>query len=154
MANEIAKGAQALSKGMAMFAWMEPVRDALLEVGDLEKQLGVLHTRITRAEDAAETVEADLAALTHQKTGVDAEAAKLLADAKSQAGDILATAKAAARVTKTSAEATIQRLREGAEADMLAHDVFMEKARVESDELKHTLSGLQTAVAELKAKFR
>ena len=153
MANEIAKGVQALNKGMAMFAWMEPVRDALLEVGDLEKELGALDVRIARAEDAAELVEADLAKLRDAKTGVDAEAVKLIEAAKEEAADLIGRATAAAEKTVADAEKVLEGLRADAETQAALHEAFM--AGVDRDEKEATekLYTVETALAEIQAKF-
>ena len=152
-ATKLYKGAAALRKGIAMFAWLGDVEAALKEVPELEKTLESLRKDAKRAEGEFVLTKNALEALRGGYTGAKAQAEKIIDGANEIASAVVAGAKTKAREMDDVAQAELAKLRVTIDNEGMEHGELMAKYYTARSNVKKQDDELNAELAAIKARL-
>ncbi len=152
-ATKLYKGAQALRKGIAMFAWLGDVEAALKEVPDLEKTLEGLRAEIAQAVSEMEHHKTDLEMLRGERTGAKAQAEEIINSAQEKATAIVDDTIAEMSEKHDAAEIELAALLKKIETEQAAHDEERAANLLEREELQDQIMKLYAELAAIKARL-
>ena len=152
-ATKLFKGAAALRKGIAMFAWLGDVEAALKEVPELEKTLESLHAQCKKASDNLDAIYKDVKILEGEHTGAKAQAKELLESAHRQADTLMEEAAAEMAVKQDAADIELAALLEKIETDGASHNALLSRYAKTRDTLKEQVDELNAELAAIKARL-
>ena len=147
------KGANAIRKGQAMFAWLEDVAKAFIEVGELEQTLDSLREGVAAAEKARDTIADELQVLNRDYSDARHIVARAEGAAKAVAASIIAEAKEEAeRLTEEAGEAATSTYIH-MDIDRAKHEEFMGSAGAVERQLQGKVDAFRAKLAEIKARL-
>ena len=152
-ATKLYKGATALRKGMAMFAWLGDVEAALKEVPELEKTLENLHRDAAFSAKELERIKTELIAFRGEHSGAKAQAGKIISGADEIAAAVLTNARASATKMVDKAEVELSALRETIEKESEKHGELMAKYYTARSNVKQQVDELNAELAAIKARL-
>lgn len=152
-ATKLYKGAAALRKGIAMFAWLGDVEAALKEVPELEKTLDTLREELAQAASEVDHVKTDLRMLRGEHTGAKAQAEKIISDAKERGAFINRAAEAKASAEEAVSQAELVTLRETIEKESADHLGQISDYIKRRDAVATHLGELNIELASIKARL-
>ena len=151
-ATKLYKGAVALRKGIAMFAWLRDVEAALKEVPELEKTLWDLKVEINESEKERDRLHVDLSQVRDTHSGAKAQAEKIISDAKGQASSIITIANAKIINKVSAAEAELAALRKTIDKELTEHNKEMAEHLRARSYVKAQVDELNAELAAIKAR--
>ncbi len=152
-ATKLFKGAAALRKGIAMFAWLGDVEAALKEVPELEKTLKSLQEEISVARSKIITIRDELGVLQGSHTSAEAQALKIIDDARAEATTTLDVAESAAAKMISVGKLELSGISGAIEKERAIHFALMIEYTATQDTAQEQIMQLYAELAAIKARL-